>query len=467
MPPTERIVASRYRLTGKLGSGGMGTVWQAFDPRLEREVAIKEVHLPTGLSDEEQRTAKARMMREARTAARIGHPSVVTVHDVLEEDGTPYIVMALLDGSSLEEVLEEAGPLPPARVARIARAVLEAPAPRPSAPGDPVPTAPVPPPPVAPDPAARTRRPGIRRRRARCPGTPRCGSRHSPPGPRAPQPGTPRPHRAAVGPVPSAHPGAAHPGPYPAAPRAAGYAPSAPMHAVPVRSVPRPAARSSRAGLWWGMGGGCLLLVIGLVTVFVIVPGAMRAAGGEGPGPLPTVGPTAEPSRGPGPDYTLFENEYVSLYRPADWEPLDPATAGQGGVLDVLAHHRFDSPDAARHIIVTVFSLDEESGAQATSEAQLGWEEALRSSDSLRDWERLGLEELTGLPTGQRGSDLEATFVTEGSGWDEPHRWMVWRYVVVDDATGYYLQFNGRAGDREEYRPVVDEVFASFAVTGT
>jgi serine/threonine protein kinase len=132
LDPTEdlttptRASVGRYRIRRELGSGGMGTVWRAFDPRLDRDVAIKEVHLPSGMPSRERERARARVVREARAAARVSHPSVVTVHDVLEVDGTPFIVMELLDGESLRDRLRRTGPLPEDEVERIARPLLSA-----------------------------------------------------------------------------------------------------------------------------------------------------------------------------------------------------------------------------------------------------------------------------------------------------------------------------------------------------
>ena len=104
----------------------MGRVWHAHDTRLDREVAVKEVHLPQDMAPLERERARARMIREAQAAARVSHPSVVTVHDVLEVDGVPFIVMELLEGESLRDRLRRAGPMPEAEVERIARPLLEA-----------------------------------------------------------------------------------------------------------------------------------------------------------------------------------------------------------------------------------------------------------------------------------------------------------------------------------------------------
>ncbi|MBB6173451.1 serine/threonine protein kinase [Nocardiopsis mwathae] len=122
----ERVIADRYRLRSALGAGGMGTVWLAWDPELARDVAVKEVLLPDGLSGPERDEAHARVRREARSAARIAHPSVVTIHDVLDFEGHPWVVMELLRGRSLQQELAANGPMDPQRVAVIAVQLLEA-----------------------------------------------------------------------------------------------------------------------------------------------------------------------------------------------------------------------------------------------------------------------------------------------------------------------------------------------------
>ncbi|MFH8433969.1 serine/threonine-protein kinase [Streptomyces sp. NPDC018007] len=120
-----RLIGGRYRLLARLGHGGMGTVWRAHDEVVDREVAVKEPRAPEHLGERERDTVYERMRREARTAARIDHPSVVTVHDVVVEDGKPWIVMELVRGHSLGDRLQE-GTLDPREAARIGLAVLDA-----------------------------------------------------------------------------------------------------------------------------------------------------------------------------------------------------------------------------------------------------------------------------------------------------------------------------------------------------
>ena len=121
-----RVVAGRYALDGVLGRGGMGTVWLATDQVLERRVALKELTFSVELTDEERAILRERTMREARAAARLDHPHVATVYDVVEEDGKPWLVMKHVPARSLQEILEQEGPLPPVAVARIGLDLLAA-----------------------------------------------------------------------------------------------------------------------------------------------------------------------------------------------------------------------------------------------------------------------------------------------------------------------------------------------------
>ncbi|WNI14342.1 protein kinase domain-containing protein [Actinacidiphila sp. ITFR-21] len=126
-PPPRDVVAGRYRITGRLGRGGMGTVWQATDELLRRQVAVKELHLTDeGLTARQAALRRERALREARTAALIRHPHVVVVHDVVEDKGHPWIVMELIDGRSLADLLERDGPLAPREAARVGAALADA-----------------------------------------------------------------------------------------------------------------------------------------------------------------------------------------------------------------------------------------------------------------------------------------------------------------------------------------------------
>jgi serine/threonine protein kinase len=124
--PQQRIVAGRYAVGEVLGRGGMGTVWLATDKVLQRRVALKEITFSIHLTDEEREILRERTMREARAAARLDHPCVTHVFDVVEEDGRPWLVMEHVAARSLQEIVEEQGPLPPLVVARIGLDVLSA-----------------------------------------------------------------------------------------------------------------------------------------------------------------------------------------------------------------------------------------------------------------------------------------------------------------------------------------------------
>ncbi|MFF3329359.1 serine/threonine-protein kinase [Streptomyces sp. NPDC002888] len=120
------LVAGRYRLADSIGSGGMGRVWRAHDEVLHRAVAIKELTAALYVSESDQERLLARTRAEARAAARINHSAVVTVHDVLEHDGRPWIVMELVEGRSLADAVKEDGRVEPTEAARIGLWVLRA-----------------------------------------------------------------------------------------------------------------------------------------------------------------------------------------------------------------------------------------------------------------------------------------------------------------------------------------------------
>ncbi|MFI6542064.1 protein kinase [Streptomyces prunicolor] len=114
-----RRIAGRYTLTEQIGRGGMGTVWRADDEVLGRQVAIKRLHARPELSADELATLFERTRREARSAARIAHPNVIVVHDVVDDDGRPCIVMEYVPGSTLADLLQDGRTLPYQEAARI------------------------------------------------------------------------------------------------------------------------------------------------------------------------------------------------------------------------------------------------------------------------------------------------------------------------------------------------------------
>jgi hypothetical protein len=121
-----RVIGGRYVVLGELGRGGMGIVWRAEDRVMGRQVAVKELHLPSGLSPQDRRSFRERLLREARTAGRLDDPAVVTVYDVVTDDGVDHIVMELIEAPTLAEVVASAGPLDERTAAAVARQLLSA-----------------------------------------------------------------------------------------------------------------------------------------------------------------------------------------------------------------------------------------------------------------------------------------------------------------------------------------------------
>jgi len=122
-----RLVAGRYRIDGRIGTGAMGAVWQAHDEVLGRTVAIKQLLLQPHLGEHDAEDARQRTMREGRIAARLHHPNAISVFDVVTDDnGQPCLIMEYLNSTSLAAVLQERRTLPPMEVARIGAQVAAA-----------------------------------------------------------------------------------------------------------------------------------------------------------------------------------------------------------------------------------------------------------------------------------------------------------------------------------------------------
>ncbi|MBQ1070047.1 serine/threonine-protein kinase [Micromonospora sp. D75] len=121
-----QLVADRYRLITPLGQGGMGRVWKARDEVLHRDVAIKELVPPPGLTPEERREMRERSLREARAIARLNNVNVVRIFDVLRTDGDPWIVMEYVASKSLQDTIAEDGPVSSAKAVEIGLGVLNA-----------------------------------------------------------------------------------------------------------------------------------------------------------------------------------------------------------------------------------------------------------------------------------------------------------------------------------------------------
>ncbi|MEL7062031.1 MAG: serine/threonine-protein kinase, partial [Acidobacteriota bacterium] len=120
MPSGPPTTVGPYRLERRLGIGGMGAVYAAWDERLRRHVAIKRVR-PDSASDVAQRR---RLRREAQAAASLNHPAIVQIYDIFEREGVDWIVMEMVDGRPLSEWIDE-GRLGLAEVVRLAREVAE------------------------------------------------------------------------------------------------------------------------------------------------------------------------------------------------------------------------------------------------------------------------------------------------------------------------------------------------------
>lgn len=119
MPDAAVRVGGRYRLDRKLAAGGMGAVWEGWDERLHRTVAIKRLHLEPWHTDDERHVGVQRAMREARLTARLHHPNVVQVYDIVDDEQSPCLIMEYVPSDNLHQLVQERGPLSPTEVAWI------------------------------------------------------------------------------------------------------------------------------------------------------------------------------------------------------------------------------------------------------------------------------------------------------------------------------------------------------------
>jgi serine/threonine protein kinase len=126
-PPDPKEIAGRYTIVKKLGAGAFGTVYKARDSRLDRMVAIKTIRLE-GLAASQAglKEMTDRFQREAKTAAKLKHPGIVTIHDYGEADGLTYIAMEFIDGIGIDHILAETGRMPIERAAALGAQIAEA-----------------------------------------------------------------------------------------------------------------------------------------------------------------------------------------------------------------------------------------------------------------------------------------------------------------------------------------------------
>src|SRR6185436_3820873 len=127
-PPSQPTATFPYRIDRRVGEGAMGGVFRAFEPALERTVAIKVLRAKTLEGRDERATDEyhRRFLQEARAAAALSHPGSATLYRIGDEAGNPWIAMEWLEGRTLEAVIREDGPLPPERVARLGAELLAA-----------------------------------------------------------------------------------------------------------------------------------------------------------------------------------------------------------------------------------------------------------------------------------------------------------------------------------------------------
>ncbi|MHA6624638.1 protein kinase domain-containing protein [Pseudonocardia sichuanensis] len=115
-----RVIGGRYVVLGELAPGRAGPVWRAQDRVTGRQVTVKELHLPAGQGAEERLLFRDRLLRAARAAGRADAPGIVTVHDVVTDDGVDHVVTELVEAPTLAEEVAAAGPLDERAAAAVA-----------------------------------------------------------------------------------------------------------------------------------------------------------------------------------------------------------------------------------------------------------------------------------------------------------------------------------------------------------
>jgi eukaryotic-like serine/threonine-protein kinase len=115
----DQLIAERYRVIARLGRGGMGVVWLAYDEKLHRKVAVKRLLMPSDLTGPQTDEAVRRTVREGQVAARLQHRNAIALFDVFQDNGQAYLVMEYLPSRSLSQVLAERGTLSPVETAEI------------------------------------------------------------------------------------------------------------------------------------------------------------------------------------------------------------------------------------------------------------------------------------------------------------------------------------------------------------
>jgi serine/threonine-protein kinase len=116
----------RYQIKKELGKGAMGEVFLAYDPDLDREVAVKTIYYDPGLPADELKETKLRFMREARISAKLSHPNIIVIHDVGEHESVPFIAMEFICGETLEPYVKSVSLLPLKRIVEIMGQATEA-----------------------------------------------------------------------------------------------------------------------------------------------------------------------------------------------------------------------------------------------------------------------------------------------------------------------------------------------------